>query len=406
MQQSFKYRIYPNKIQSEALNSIFYFCKDLYNGVLQERRSYYHKYKEEIKNKTVKHLSYNDQSKYLPEIKSIFTEETKIIYSQTLQFILKTVDNSFKNFFRKCKINKLRSKLGLKLLKVGFPRFKSINRFKSICFPQCNFTSNGGVKLLLNNKIKIYGIPGEVKIKMHRPFQGRCKTVQIKKEGDNYFIVLSCDNISLNILPKTNNTTAIDLGLTNFITSDAGQKVQHPKPYKTAKEKLAIKQRELALKQKGSKNRRKAISALRKVHTKIVNIRNHWQHEVANDLIKNNDLIIVEKLNIESMLEDKGYEVNKSNIQDASWGNFVSLLKYKAEKAGRLIKEVDPRNTSKMCSCCGNINKELTLRDRIYKCIPCGMQIDRDVNAALNIRRLGTSLAIDNKTSISEACGF
>jgi putative transposase len=94
------------------------------------------------------------------------------------------------------------------------------------------------------------------------------------------------------------------------------------------------------------------------------------------------------------MLEAKGFEVNKSNIQEASWGNFVNKLIYKAESAGRSIREVNPMNTSKTCSHCGKINKELTLRDREFRCEACGFAMDRDRNAAINIRRLGTSLAI------------
>jgi putative transposase len=380
MRLSFKYRIFLNKIQLEELNSIFKFCNFLYNSSLQEKISHYKKYK--------KGLSYFDQCKHLPEIKVLFPEETKNIHSQSLQFILKTVDNSYKLFFRKFK-NKSKE--------FGYPRYKPLNRFKSICFPQCNLIT-GGVKLF-NNKLIINGISGEIKVKFHRPFKGRCKTVQIKKEGNNFYIILSCENVQKNILSKTNKTIALDLGIEAFITTDDGHKVYHPKPYKTAKDKLKLLNQKLALKQKDSINRRKAISALQKCYTKITNIRNDWQHKVANDLIKQNDIIIVEKLNIKVMLESKGFEVKKSNITDASWGNFVSLLKYKAESAGREIIEVDPRNTSKICSCCGELNKDLNLSNRTYYCDSCKITIDRDQNAALNIRRLGTSLAINDRKS-------
>jgi putative transposase len=116
-------------------------------------------------------------------------------------------------------------------------------------------------------------------------------------------------------------------------------------------------------------------------------------------IFKENDLIIIEKLNIRSMLEAKGFEVNKGNIQDASWARFASILFYKAERAGRIIIEVDPRNTSKMCSGCGNIKENLTLQDRQYHCDACGIAMDRDINAAINIKRLGTSLAAYNIAS-------
>ena len=104
------------------------------------------------------------------------------------------------------------------------------------------------------------------------------------------------------------------------------------------------------------------------------------------------------------MLEAKGFEVNKGNIQDASWGNFVALLAYKAERAGKLLVEVDPRNTSKRCSRCGNVKQDLTLRDRRYHCEACGLAIDRDHNAALNIKALGTSAATSQ--IVSEAHHF
>jgi len=175
---------------------------------------------------------------------------------------------------------------------------------------------------------------------------------------------------------------------------DDGTKLHHPKPYKTAKEKLAYQQRKLALKQKGSNNRNKQKKLIGKTYQKITNIREDFQHNLSKKLIRDYDKIIVEDLNIKNMLEAKGFEVNKSNIQDASWGKFIEKLTYKAESADKLIVKVNPRNTSKMCSKCGKINKRLALVDRIYKCEACGFTTDRDINAAKNIRTLGTSVAI------------
>ena len=270
-------------------------------------------------------------------------------------------------------------------------------------FPQSDLQS-GGIKFLENNKLKIFGIPGEVKVKWHRPWKGRCKQVSIKRQADKFFIILSCDEVPLEPLAKTNKTIALDLGLTSFITSDDGEKIQHPKPYKTAKEKLAIKNRKLAAKQKGSNNRKKAKQALSKEHEKVYNIRDNFLHQVAQQLVKENDVIIIEKLNVKTMLEAKGFEIKKENITDASWARFASLLSYKAERAGKQVIEVDPRNTSKMCSHCNNIKDNLTLRDRKYNCEACGFAMDRDQNAALNIKRLGMSLAADKPAS--EAISF
>jgi putative transposase len=202
-------------------------------------------------------------------------------------------------------------------------------------------------------------------------------------------------------LAQTGKIIGIDLGLTAFITMDNGDKFHHPKPYKTAKEKIAFHNQQLARKHRGSQNRRRAKSILSKAYQKVSNIRSNFLHQTAKQLVAENDVIVVEKLNIKSMLEAKGFEVNKGNIQDASWGNFVAILSYKAERAGKRLIEVDPRNTSKTCSGCGNIKQDLTLRDREYHCEPCGLAIDRDQNAAINIKQLGMSYATDQ--TVSEA---
>lgn len=374
MKLSYKYRLYLNKAQTEILQQNFNFCCFLYNCALQERNSHYKIFG--------KGVSYSFQSAQLPDIKKEFAEQTQSIYSQSLQQVLKRLDRSYQNFFRRVK---------QKASKAGFPRFKSADRFRSIVFPQSDL--NGfGVKLLENKKLDIFGIPGEIRVKWHRPFQGRCKQVSLLKQADKFYIILSCDEVPLEPLHKTGKTTAIDLGLTSFITTDDGTKFHHPKPYKTAKEKLAYRNKKLAAKQRGSNNRKRAKQSLAKAYQKISNIRDNFLHQAAKQLVKENDTVIIEKLNVKGMLEAKGFEVSKSNIQDASWARFASLLIYKAERAGRIIIEVDPRNTSKMCSNCQNI-KELTLRDREYHCEACGFAMDRDQNAALNIKRLGTSLA-------------
>ena len=317
MRRTFKYRIYLNKPQQEVLHKNFNFCCFLYNSALQERKDYFSKYR--------KLLHYNIQASFLKEIKVEFIEQTKTIYSQNLQQVLKTVDIAYQNFFRRVKS---------KANKVGFPRFKPIDRFNSITFPQCDMKT-GGIKLLPNNKLKIFGIPGEVKIKLHRPFQGRCKTVTIKKQSDKFYIILSCEDVPSEHLTKTNKIIAIDLGLNNFITTDDGTLFHHPKPYKTSKEKLAHLQQSLAVKQRGSNNRKKLKRSISKLYDHITNVRQDFLHKISNQLVKQNDKIIIEKLNIKSMLESKGFEVNKGNIQDASWASFAGMLHYKAERAGR-----------------------------------------------------------------------
>jgi len=387
MKLSYKYRIYPTEEQKVSLQKNFNFLRFLYNSALQERNDFYRKYKNIEQDpelpKVKRHLSYYDQAKQLSEVKEYFEEQTESIYSQCFQAMLKRLDSAYTGFFRRVK-----QKSG----KAGFPRFKSFDRMNSICFPQSNLESFG-VKLT-DNKLQVYGIETPIKVKLHRPFQGKCKHVTIKKQADRYYLIACCDDVPLQLLPKTGNTVGIDLGLTNFVTTDSGIVYNHPKPYSTAKEKLAYLQRRLELKRRGSNNRLKVKSNIAKIHQKVADIRLDFQHKLVNELVRNNDRIIIEDLNVKSMLTSKNFTVSKANIQDASWSQFGSIISYKAERAGKLFRRVDPRNTSKMCSGCGHLKIDLKLSDRIYHCEHCGLALNRDHNAAKNIKRLGISLAV------------
>lgn len=374
MNLSFKYRLYPNKIQSEAIDNNLRLLRNLYNSALEERISYYKKYK--------KSRSKYDQYNCLSEIRSS-NPEYKNLYSQSLQGCLSQIDSAYNNFFRKIKN---------KSVAPGFPRFKNETRFRSIIFPQCNLKS-GGVKLL-DKKIIIHNIPGTIRIELHRPILGKCKQVKILKQSDKYYMIAVCTDILPNPLSKTNKTIAIDLGISNFITTDDGTTFSHPKPYNKLKVKLSLKNSKLSKKKRGSNNSKRLRKTINKQYEKISNIREDFQHKLSKKIISENDIIIIEKLNIKSMLEAKGFEVDKNNITDASWGSFATKLKYKAERAGRLVIEVNPRNTSKTCSKCGKVKEKLSLKDRIYHCEACGFTLDRDHNAALNIKRLGTSPTI------------
>ena len=365
MQRSFKYRIYPNKVQREALHHMFNFCRFLYNSALEERIRHYKCFR--------KGTSYKKQANQLPEIKKLFAKEIENIHSQVLQQVLKQVEKSYKNFFNGTG---------------RFPRFKNENRFRSICFPQVapDLSQLGGIKLV-GNKLQIYGL-GSIKIKLHRPIQGQAKQLRLIKDGGQYYVSISCDNVPKNPLPKTKKIIGIDLGLNNFVTTDDGTKFYHPKPYKTAKEKLAFLNRKFAKKQKGSNNQKKAKKALQKAHRKIRNIRNDFQHKLANKIVAENDIIAVENLNIVNMIANKDKICKNKNILDAAWGGFATKIDYKAESADKLFVGANSVNTTRTCFCCRNI-QDLTEKDRIYICPVCFMVEDRDVNAAKNIRRIG-----------------
>lgn len=375
MIRSYKYRLYPSKAQSALIDDIFNVNRYLYNCALQERKAYYCKYK--------KTLSYNSQAAQLPAIKKHDSEMFANVYSQTLQQTLKKLDTAYSNFFRRVKNGE----------EPGFPRFKSAKRFKSILFPQGTLMGAAGAKILSNGNFAFFKI-GEVKTIMHRPFEGRCVQVSLKRDGNQYYAIVVCELEQPQAAPNSNTKViGIDLGLNNFITIDDGTQFHHPKPYKTAKEKLAFVQRKLALKQKGSKSRGKVVATLQKAYRKISNIRNDWQHKAANSLLQHADIICMEKLDIKEMMSAQRSSIDNvlnSNISDAAWAAFAHKLSYKAESANKKIIFVDPRNTSKTCCQCGKIKEKLDLKDRIYQCDHCGNAMDRDINAAINIKRRGT----------------
>ena len=388
MRLSYKYRIYLNKAQEKEFTKTLNFCRTLYNSALQERRSHYESFTKKFPNHKKDGIKYvgptkTTQCEHLKEIKIEFEEQVEKIYSQCLQDVINRLDRTYISFFSRCK----------KGDKPGYPRFKNKDRYNSVTFTQCDF-DRFGIRLLEDNKhINIYGL-GKVKIEYHRPFEGKCKLVTLLKKGNKYYVCLSCDNIPKNPLPKTCKDVGIDLGILNFATCDDGKVFSHPKPYKTAKEKLAYHQRKLALKKKDSNNREKQKRILANCHEHIANIRKDFLHKFSNTIVKSYDNITMEDLDIKSMIESDNKKVNKGNIQDMGWGMGLDFISYKAERADKVFKKKDPTGTSKECSCCRSYNNNLTLADRVYECKVCGLKIDRDLNAAKNIKRLGMSLAI------------
>ncbi len=154
---------------------------------------------------------------------------------------------------------------------------------------------------------------------------------------------------------------------------------------------MIAKQKHLSRKKKGSENRKKARREVAKLHQKITNCRDDFLHKVSTDYIKKSKLLVLEKLNIKKMMQQKYF--NARNMADASWGRFVQFLTYKAESAGCKLVQVNPKNTTKTCSKCGSL-REMKLWDRTYNCPSCGLEIDRDYNAAINILNIGTGRAI------------
>lgn len=259
--------------------------------------------------------------------------------------------------------------------KVGFPRFKK--SLKSITYPQDGFEIKG------RNKVSISKI-GNVRAVIHRIPEGKIKTMTIvHKRSDKWFVIFSCEE-TLPLLTQKNkgNEIGIDLGLESLLTFSDGTHVDNPRFNNLNKKQISKLRRSVDKKKIGSNNRTRANLRLSRKYEEIVNKKRDFLHKLTRELVSNYSTIAIEELDISKLVE--GGHFSKS-INDASWGTFTNLLEYKAERAGvQVIKTGLFDATTKTCSRCG-AKKDMPLSSRQYNCPHCGMSINRDINAALNI---------------------
>jgi len=362
MLKTYRYRIYPNNRQKQIIDQTIELCRYLYNCGLEHRILAYRQRRASV-------YAYQ-QINELPGIKEVFPDY-KNIYSQVLQDVLRRLDKTFSSFFRRVKTGE----------KPGFPRYKGENRYHSFTYPQPQENM-----IPANGKVYLPKI-GKVKIKLHREIPGNIKTVTVTRRNGKYYACFTVEVESV-LLPKTGRTVGIDVGVSAFVATSDGLLVQSPQTYRKAEKSLKTLQREVSRRKKGSNRRRKSVQKLASVHEKIANQRKDIAHKTARYLVNNYDLIAHEDLQIKNMV--KNHHLAKS-IQDSGWGMFFDILAYKAEEAGKQVVKVNPHNTSQICSGCGHIVKK-TLAVRIHKCPHCGLELDRDINAARNI--LATALSI------------
>jgi putative transposase len=290
----------------------------------------------------------------------------KSVHSHLLQTVVQDLDKAFEAFFRRVKAGE----------KPGYPRFRGRNRWRSFGFK------------IDGRRLKLSGI-GRVAVRWHRPIEGEIKTLRISKKAGRWYASFSCV-VKAQPLPQTGQEIGLDVGLKRLITTSEGETVDHPSFYRAGQKKLRVCQRRVARRKKGGKNRRKAIVMLQRQHCVSGEARNRWVanqrkdylHKLAHDLVQRYDRIALEDLRITNMVRNP--HLAKS-ILDAGWGYFAAPLTYKAESAGRVVVAVHPRYTSKTCSQCGHLFESLTLKDRWVTCA-CGLSLDRDHNAAINIR--------------------
>ncbi len=365
MRITYKFRLFPNNTQRRTLEETLESCRWVYNQTLAMRKDGW-----EQEQKTV---TYFDTKKMLPAWKNGEKPELKQVHSQVLQNVTARVDLAFKAFFRRVKAGEA----------PGYPRFKGYGRYDSFTYPQSGFKLIDGAKWTLLRMSKI----GDVKIKMHRQLVGNVKTLTVRRDRlGNWYACFSCE-VKAKPLAPTRNVVGIDLGLSTFAMFSDGHKIDRQRWMKQDEKDLKRLQRKVSALPKGSPERRKAVRALNHAHVRIANRRRDFVHQESRKLINTYQVIALEKLDIQDMQSNGNKTVNRG-IGDVAWHQFVQCCLYKAEYAGRTVVLVDPRNTTKECSGCGAIVPK-TLRDRVHQCDSCGLTMNRDLNASINILRRG-----------------
>lgn len=372
MLKAFVYRLYPSHAQEVALVDTLNLTRELYNAALQERRDAYRK--------CGKSVTKFEQMRCLPEIKAA-RPEFKTVHAHVLQGVIAQLDKAFQGFFRRVKAGQ----------KAGYPRFKGAGRWHSFAFKQVWDNSRnawfGPGKPLESRRIYLPNI-GNVRMRQHRPLEGKPKTLTIKREGNEWYATYVCE-VEHQPLAQTGSEVGVDLGTNpNFLITSDGEFVEAPRYYRAMERKLKVAQRSLNKKRRGSKRRAKARQRVAKLHCKVRRSRKDFHHKTARKLVDENGTIFHEKLSVGPMARSR---LAKS-VHDAGWSQFLAILSFKAEEAGRRVVGVDPRYTSQDCSGCGHRQKVPI--GKLYVCAECGAKLNRDVNAALNVLLRGQGLPV------------
>jgi putative transposase len=345
--KSYKFRIYPNKQQVQILSQTIETCRSLYNQSLEER----------LKDKGLK---YYEQKRNLTQKRKVIAS-LKRVHSQVLQNVVWRLERAFQNYHRDRKI--------------GQPNFKRHGRYNSITYPQY------GSFCIKENKLKLAFVDGLIKLKLHRPFVAeKIKTCTIVRDIDRWFACFSCNNDIQK--SSSSDIVGVDVGLLNWMMLSNGEIIDRPRFLGASTERVKRLQRSVSRKKKGSRNREKARIQLAKSWRKVRLQRDDYCQKITTSLAKRFGKIVFEKLSIDKMV--KNHNLAQS-ILDSTWYRIRQLAACKAE-----VIIVDPSNTTQRCSCCGSMpEKKIDLKVRVYKCSSCGLVLNRDHNAALEILRKG-----------------
>ena len=371
-----RFRLYPSKKQVGVLLDQFELCRQTHNWLLASCRVTYEE--------TGKTLTQFDLNKNLMCLKNQRTEINRV-HSQVLQNISKRIKDGYTGFFA-------RRRAGLK---AGLPRFKKHGTCRSITYPQSGFKVKA--KKLYLSKI------GDIRIRQHRELRGKVKTLTVKRmRSGRWYACFSCD-VETQSRKHQVPDVGIDVGLNSYAVLSDGNKIENPRFYRKSEKRLAHLQRGLSRKKKGSHNWNKGRVKVARLHEHIQNRRTDFLHKASRKIAELYGSVYVEDLKINNMV--RNHCLAKS-ISDAGWGRFIGMIAYKAESAGGKLVKVNPRNTTQICSQCGE-RVEKALSDRTHDCPFCGLVMGRDMNAALNVlargreigKELAESMPVEDKTT-------
>jgi putative transposase len=356
--KAYRYRLFPTKSQVSQMEQTLEICRWVYNETLAMRKNAWEQEQ--------RHISYYESKRQIPLWKKE-RPELSTVYSQVLQNVTLRVDLAFKAFFRRLKSGE----------KPGYPRFKGKGRYDSFTYPQSGFKLDG-------DRLHLSKI-GDVRVVLHRPVEGTIKTLTIRRSATGKWYACFSVEYDPTPAPQKESVVGIDVGLESFATLSNGEKIENPRFFRTDEKALAKAQRKLSKAEKGTPERKKARKIVAHVHERIANRRLNFAHQTSRKVVDRFGTIVFEDLNITNM--QKNHHLAKS-IADVAWNMFITITESKAEDAGSRVILVNPRNTSQICSRCGMIVAK-TLSDRVHSCSHCGLVMDRDQNAAINIMRLG-----------------
>ena len=365
VRRTYKYRLYDSK-QNKYLDAHMELAAEVWNHCIALHRRYYRCFK--------KHIPVNRMKKHITKLKKMPRyQHWNELGSQAIQDVAERIEKSYAAFFDHVK--------GKRSGRKSPPKFKKRRNYTSFTLKQAGYKFIDGT-----NKITIMG--RTYKYVKHRPFDGLVKTVTIKRtKTGKYFLCISVVQEWPDLPPRTGNAVGLDFGLKTFLTMDDGTKIVSPEWFKVSLDEVRKAHRDLSRRRKGSNNRERAKYALALKYERIDNRRLDWLFKLADDLTKKYPIICIEDLNIETMKQLWGRKVS-----DLAFSEFVSILQWEALKNNAQVIKVDRwEPTSKTCHRCGHVNNDLSIEDRQWVCPHCHTALDRDVNAAINIRNIGVA---------------